>query len=449
MKIFRKTGLSLSFILLVFVFSGFTEAVNSQSFDKARLDSLLNYFYDNNKFQGTITISENGENIYNKSYGFLDIANKISANTGTKYRIGSISKTFTAVMIFNLIEENKIALTDLLSKYYPEIPNSDKITITHLLTHQSGIHNFTNSIDTSFYLYPKTKAEMIEKIKSFKTEFEPGEKTEYSNSNFVLLGYILENLTGKAYPELLQELICGKLGLKNTYYMKKINVSDNEALSYNFESGKWVLEPETDLSVPHGAGALVSTTNDLTAFINGLFDLKLISQKSLDEMLVIEKGMGRGIFKMPFYENSGFGHTGGIDGFRSALIYFPEKKVSFAFTGNALNFSMNDLLIGALSIYFNRQYEFPKFKSVEVKQEILTKYTGVFSKKDFPIKITITIVNGKLTAQGTGQPSFEPVATSDIEFKFEQAGLVMIFSEDGEQLTLKQGGETYLMEKEK
>jgi hypothetical protein len=115
----------------VFVFSGFTGTVNSQSFDKARLDSLLNYFYDNNKFQGTVTISDNGENIYNKSYGFLDITNKIPANTGTKYRIGSISKTFTAVMIFNLI------------------------------------------IDTSFYLYPKTKAEMIEKIKSFKTVFEP------------------------------------------------------------------------------------------------------------------------------------------------------------------------------------------------------------------------------------------------------------------------------------
>lgn len=449
MKIFGNSGFRLRFILLVFLFSGFTGAVNSQSFDKARLDSLLSYFFENNKFQGTISISENGDMIFNKSYGFLDIADNIPANSDTKYRIGSISKTFTAVMIFILIEENKIALSDFLSKYFPEIPNSDKITIAHLLTHQSGIHNFTNSIDTSFYLYPKSKADIIDKIKSFKSEFEPGEKTDYSNSNFVLLGYILENLTGKSYAVLLQDLICGKLGLKNTYFMKKTDVADNEALSYSFANGNWVLEPETDLSIPHGAGALVSTSNDLIAFINGLFDLKLISQKSLDEMLVIERGMGKGIFKMPFYDNSGFGHTGGIDGFRSALVYFPDKKVSLAFTGNALDFSMNDLLIGALSIYFNRQYDFPKFKSVEVNQVILSKYTGVFSKKDFPIKITVSVVNGKLTAQGTGQPSFEPVAISNTEFTYDKAGLVMIFSEDGEQLTLKQGGETYLMKKEK
>lgn len=449
MEKIRKTGFCLSFILLVLIFSGYAGDVKSQNFDKAGLDSLLNYFYDNGKFQGTITISEGGENIYNKSFGLRDYYNNIPANTETKYRIGSISKTFTAVMILKLVEEGKISLTDFLSKYYPEIPNSDKITISHLMTHQSGIHNFTNSIDTSFYLYPKTRQEMIDKIKSFKTEFEPGEKTEYSNSNFVLLGYILENLTGKQYPQLLKEMICDKLGLKNTYYMKKTDVSDNEALSYSFEAGKWVLEPETDPTVPHGAGAIVSTTFDLTEFINALFDLKLISQKSLDEMLTIERGMGRGIFKMPFYETSGYGHTGGIDGFRSALVYFPDKKVSVAFTGNALNYSMNDILIGVLSKYFKRDYSFPKFSSVELKQEVLLKYAGVFSKKDFPIKITITIIDGKLTAQGTGQKSFEPNPVSDTEFTYEQAGLVMTFSEDGGQLTLKQGGETYIMTKEK
>lgn len=443
---FRKT-IVLSIVLIsVFILSS-VNFVNGQTFDKARLDSLLNYLYGKQKFMGTVTLLHDGERVFNKSYGYADLEKGGLSTPDTRYRIGSISKTFTAVMFFQLMEEGKISLDTKLSEYFPDVPNANKITMDMMLSHRSGIHNFTNTIDTSFYLYPKTKQEMFDMIKSFKSEFEPDSKSEYSNANFVLLGYIIEKITGKEYADLLQERICGKIGLRNTYYGKPANIKDNESYSYTFKDDKWVREKETDMSVPHGAGALVSTPNDLTQYIEALFNGKLISKNSLDEMLKVKEKYGRGSFPMNFYERKGYGHTGGIDGFVSALTYYPDEKLAVSFCTNGMNYG-NELLVGVLSIYFGKEYEFPSFNFTEVNPEILKKYEGIFSNESFPLKITIKVVDGKLTAQATGQSSFPLDAETERVFRFDAAKIKMTFSDDGEVLTLKQGDEI-VMKKEK
>jgi CubicO group peptidase (beta-lactamase class C family) len=163
-----------------------------------RIDSLMNHFYSNGKFMGSVTIREKDNVIFEKAYGFADVQSKIAANTNTKYKIGSITKMFTASVIFQLIESKKITLATKLSAFYPEIKNAEKITISHLLGHQSGIYNYTN--DVSFKTYcttPQTKKQMLSRIASYEPVFEPGEKAEYSNSNYVLLGYIIEDVTKK------------------------------------------------------------------------------------------------------------------------------------------------------------------------------------------------------------------------------------------------------------
>lgn len=413
----------------------------------AKIDSLLNYLYSNNKFMGTISLSQNGEKVYNKSFGYADIKNKIPSTTDTKYRIGSISKTFTTVLFFQLVEEGKITLGTKLSEYYPEVQNSDKITMELLLTHRSGLYNFTNSLDTSFYLHPRTKKEMVEMIVSNKPVFEPDEKSEYSNSNFVLLGYIIERITGKDYADLLQERICKKADLMNTYYGRPSSISDNECYSYKPENNNWVLEPETDMSVPHGAGAIVSSPNDLLKFIEALFGGKLISKTSLDEMLKTKDKFGKGIFPMNFEDKKGFGHTGGIDGFVSALTYFPDEKLAVSYCCNGMNFG-NEIVKGVLSIYFGRTYEFPSFSFIEVSTDILKKYEGVFSSESFPLKIAVKVVEGKLTAQATGQSSFTLDAESNNVFRFDAAKIKITFSEDGNELRIKQG-EEIIMKREK
>ncbi len=238
-----------------------------------------------------------------------------------------------------------------------------------------------------------------------------------------------------------------KAGLKNTYYGSKINNLSNECNSYTFNGSLWELSTETDMSIPHGAGAIVSSTKELNTFITALFNMKLISKTSLDEMTNTTDHYGKGIFPMPFYDNTSYGHTGGIDGFSSVLSYFPKDSISVAFCSNGMNYKMNDILIGILNIYYGKAYTLPVFKTINLSIAQLTKYEGVYSKKDFPLKITIKVTDKQLTAQGTGQGAFPLEAVNENEFKFDAAGIIIIFSADG-KLNLKQGGGDIEMKKE-
>lgn len=233
-------------------------------------------------------------------------------------------------------------------------------------------------------------------------------------------------------------------------YGGKINHAKNEASSFEYADGKWVMLPETDMSIPGGAGAVISTTPDLTAFITALFDVKLITESSLKNMTTLKDGIGLGIFKVPFFERSAFNHNGGIDGFSSSLAYFPEDKVSIAFCSNGLNYTMNNILIGLLSSYFGKPYKIPDFKTVALPAEKLASYEGEYNSEQLPLVITVKRDGDKLTAQATGQPAFTLATISESEFRFDQAGIVMIFniSEKGEVkgFTLKQGAD-YLFKK--
>ncbi len=338
---------------------------DSQSFNKPKLDSLFNILSETNKAMGSVALSKNGKIIYSRAIGYSLISDKenVLATTNTKYRIGSITKMFTAVMIFQLLEEGKIKLETTLNNYFPKIPNADKISISNLLNHRSGLYNFTNdSLFGTRFEQSITEDEMLNTISKFKVDFQPNEKAAYSNTNYVLLGYILERICKKPYKDILQERIASKIGLTNTYYGGKTNPKYSESYSYNFENGKWKQHWETDMSIPGGAGAIVSTPTDLTKFMDALFSQKLISEKSLTLMKTITDGYGMGIFQMPFYEKKTYGFSGQIDGFSSMLSYFPEDNLSVAYISNGeVSPMMNDILIGVLLIYFNKKYSIPKF----------------------------------------------------------------------------------------
>ena len=165
-----------------------------QSINKPKLDSLFNILAEKNKAMGSLTISKNGTVLYNKAigYSFISDNEKKTSTNITKYRIGSISKMFTATMIFQLIEEGKIKLTTTLDTYFPNIPNANKITISNLLNHRSGIHNLTDNPDyTTWMTQPKTHDEILSIISKSKVDFQPNEKASYSNSNYIILGYII------------------------------------------------------------------------------------------------------------------------------------------------------------------------------------------------------------------------------------------------------------------
>lgn len=428
-----KNTIFITVLLLIIAQIGF-----SQTFDTEKLDSFFNALEENNKFMGSVAVSKNGEIIYTKSIGFADIENNIEATDKTKYRIGSISKSFTAVLTLKAVEEKKLDLNQNIDKWFPTIKNAKKITVKQLLSHRSGIHNFTNDKDYLTYnTQPKTEKEMVEIITKGGSDFEPDSKADYSNSNFVLLTYILEKTFLKSYSELLQEYIIKPIGLTNTYVFGKINTNNNESKSYNF-LGTWKLQPETDASIPLGAGAIISTPSDLTKFADALFGGKLLTYESLEIMKTIKDGYGVGLFQIPFHENIGYGHTGGIDGFSSVYSHFPEDNISYALTSNGTNFNNNDISIAVLSAIYDKPYEIPVF--VSLSSEDLDKYLGVYASEQIALKITITKDGNTLIAQGTGQPAFPIEATEKDKFKSDHVGARLEFNPREETMILFQGG---------
>lgn len=417
--------------------------ITSSSFAQTKyqkLDSLLNYLYENDRFMGSVSIRENNKETFSKAYGYADFNKKVLADPQTKYKVGSITKTFTATIIFQLIEENKLALDTKLSKFYPQIKNADKITIGQMLGHRSGIFNFTSEKDfINTVTQSRTKEQMIQKIASFPSAFAPNSTAKYSNSNYLLLGYIIENITTKPYDENIKARITGKAGLSNTSYYNTVSTTDNEAFSYNSSDDKKLEKiDEWHHSQVGAAGALQSTSSDLNKFSEALFSGKLVSEASLEQMKMIKDGYGKGLFTAPFYDKIFFTHNGGIEGFTASFGYLPEEHLGFSILMNHDNFSMNELTIALLNTYYEKDVEFPKFESVDVKSEILSTYEGVYSSENFPLKITITNQQGKLSGQATGQSAFPLTAVSATEFRFDDAKIVIKFKENG--FTFNQGG---------
>jgi CubicO group peptidase (beta-lactamase class C family) len=356
------TSLIASFICLVCC---------SQNVDKIHLDAYFDTLARNDKFMGSVAVFKNKELIYSKYVGFADIEHGIKANENTKYRIASISKTFTAVLILKAIDDNKLNLNQPIDKFFPTIINADKITITHLLYHRSGIHNFPDDIWLDWNTQFKTEQEMIDIIAKSGSDFEPDSKASYSNINYILLSHILEEIHEKPYSKILEEQIIKPIGLKNTYYGGNINTVNNECNSYKFfeifygnnntGTGYWKIAFETDLSLLLGCAGIVSTPIDLNLFSEALFNGKLVSTNSLNQMKTIKDSFGMGLFQMPFNDKTSFGHPGGIDGFASMFAYFPASNISFSLTANGMNCKVNDIANAVLSAVSDKPFEIPNF----------------------------------------------------------------------------------------
>lgn len=438
----------ISFLLCIFVSSGLGNVLNAQEFDKPKLDSYFNALNENNKLMGSVAAAKDGKIIYQRSVGYADVESGKKANAQTKYRIGSISKTFTAVLVMKAVEENRLALNQTIDKWFAPVKNADKITIQHLLNHSSGIHNFTDNSDyTTWNTKAKSETEMLELIVKGGSDFEPGSQSAYSNANYVLLTFILEKTFKKSFAEILRTQITQPLALANTYVGSKINVKNNEAKSYQWE-GRWKQENETDMSIPLGAGSIVSTPSDLVLFASALFNGKVIKKENVEKMKTMAGGYGLGLISAPFYEKTCYGHTGGIDGFRSVFFYLNDGNTVNALTGNGININPNDISVAVLSALYNKPYNIPAFTAYTVNEKELEQYVGIYASEQLPVKISITSNGAMLSGQVTGQPSFPLEATGRHTFKFEGAGVEIIFDPQSNALILKQGGGQFNFKKE-
>jgi D-alanyl-D-alanine carboxypeptidase len=429
-------------------------ASHAQALDKAKLDQFFDRLAEKNKAMGSLAIVKDGNVLYTRAigYGQINGTDKKPLTAANRFRIGSITKMFTLAMILQLVEEGKLKLTDTLDKFFPQVPNAQKITIAHILAHRSGIPNVRRDRDAqrNVNTIPMARDEMLALIAKGTPDFEPDTNHRYSNSGFLLLGLILEELTGKPYGEALEERITSKIGLNDTYVATgNIDVNKNEALTYIHFGGDWKQVPETHPSILFSAGAIVSTPGDMAKFIQALFDGKIISKEGLDRMKTIRDGDGMGMEPFTFAGRTFYGHTGGADNYGAWLAYLPEEKLAVAYTTNAKIYPVVNIVRGVIDIYYNKPFPIPALESIAVSPDVLDKYIGVYSSPQAPVKHTVTRDGATLFIQLAGQSAVPLEATAQDKFTIEGAAAVFEFDAAKRQMTIKRRGMERVFTKDK
>lgn len=414
----------------------------------AKLDTILTAYTKQYNFNGSVLVAQKGKILIAKGYGFRNAKEKLNNDPNTIFQIGSVTKQFTAALILKLQEQGKLNVNDKLSRYFPEYPHGDSITIHNLLTHTSGIYNYTN--DSRFMNNEATRPQSHEKMmalfKDKPLDFLPGTKFSYSNSGYVLLGYIIEKVTGKPWEKLMHELILRPLQMNQSGFDFTHLQSKNKAIGY-FTLGAKENLPATivDSTASYAAGSLFTTVNDLYKWERAIYSGKIIKSESWKKAFT------------PFLDKYGYGwvidslygkkiiwHNGGIYGFNSHLLRFPDDQLVIILINNKSSSPLGAIANHIASAAYGLPFELPKEKKeIIVDEKILQQYAGEYElAPDFII--TVTVENGKLKAQATGQQKFDLFAEREDRFflKVVDAQVEFIKGADGtvEKLILFQGG---------
>lgn len=427
----------------------FVTAGSAQALDNAKLDQLFDRLLERNKGMGSLVLAKDGNVVYSRSFGYSQTGGneKKPLTAATKFRIHSITKTYTAVMILQLVEERKLQLNETLDKFFPRIPNAGRITIAQILNHRSGIHD--PEMDGSWGFQARTKDEVVARIAQGRPDFEPDTRSRYSNAGYRLLSYIVEEVDGKPYQEALKQRIVSRIGLKDTYLGSgKEDPGKNEALSYRYLGG-WRESAQLDFSVVGGAGGILSTPADMAKFIQALFDLKLISQESLRQMTTIRDGEGMGLVTFSFAGRILYGNTGGSGSSGAWLAYFPEEKLALAYATNAKIYPVADIVSGVFDIYWNRPFQIPSLEAFDVSPEVLDRYAGFYSIAGAPTRVKFIRDGATLYFQPGGQGQAVPIeATAENKFKLDPF-VVFEFDAAKGEVTITRAGQKRVFTKDK
>jgi len=429
---------TIRFVLVLLV-------VASPSFaqDTARMEQVIQSYVKNRAFMGAVLVARGADIILDKGYGSANLEWDIANAPTTKFRLGSLTKQFTAASILLLEERGKLKVEDPITNYLPDAPPEwGRITIYNLLTHTSGIPNFTSLPE---YNTLKTANTSVEKtVASFKgrpLDFGPGEKMSYSNSGYLVLGYVIEKLTGASYGKFVLDNLFTPLGMQDSGYDSNTAVIARRASGYSPSAAGLVNAGYIHMSIPHAAGALYSTTEDLLKWEQGLFGGKIVSAVSLEKMT------------KPFKNDYAFGltsridkgrrviwHNGGIDGFNTSMAYYPETRTVVIVLSN-VNGPAADTLgpqLGAL--VHGDPVKLPGERTeIGLPASTLAKYVGAYELAP-TATMTITLEGDHLMAQLTGQGRNPIFPESETMFFLKVVDAQLEFAADAGYLVLHQNG---------
>ena len=333
----------------------------AQTIDPKKLDDYLDYIQNNNLGIGSLSIFKDGKEVYSKDFGQKNLSNA-SNEHNNKYHVGSVTKMFTATLVFRLIEQGKLKLDDKLSTFYPEIPNAQKITIKNLLEHTSGLGSYVVKDGEVWVVDKVTEKAIFELIVKQGVSFEPGEKVAYSNTAYYLLAKILEQKYKKPYHQIISSEIAKPLGLKT---LASINSNPKNVFKpYKYENKSWNEAQDLDFLNVIGVGDIVSTPKELNVFMENLFLGKIIKKESLELMLPIlgKETWGRGIALWDFDEINFFGHGGDTLGSHAILMYNKDTNMSIAYTTNGERIRKEEFIKNIVYILYNKTFQLPEIK---------------------------------------------------------------------------------------
>jgi len=384
-----------------------------------KVDEYMKAAMRADSFSGSVLVARNGKPIISKGFGLANIELAVPNTPKTVFRLGSITKQFTSMAIMILQERGKLSVSDPVCKYFADCPAAwQPITVRHLLTHTSGIPNFTSFPDfVKSSAIATTTTDLIGRFKDKPLDFVPGEKYAYSNSGYYLLGVIIEKASGKAYAEFLHESIFGPLGMVHSGYDDPVRIIKDRAAGYTLRDEGLVNCAPIDMSTAYAAGALYSNVEDLLIWDQALYTEKLVSNRSLDEMFTPLKGSyGYGWSISKKLERRTIAHGGNIYGFSTYISRFPAEKLTFIVLSNNEGTAGGEIADDLASIVFGAAYTIPKErKAVAVDIKKLERLVGRYQITP-NVVMTVSIENGRLMGELGGQPKFQFYAESETVF---------------------------------
>jgi CubicO group peptidase (beta-lactamase class C family) len=408
----------ISKIFTLLISLGFTCQIQSQNTIGEKLDSLIDGYTRLGKFNGCALVASHNRILLEKGYGFKNVRDSTLNDPNTLFQIASVTKQFTSAVILKLVELQKLALNDKLSKFYPDFPKGDKINIENLLTHTSGIYDWTNN---NMNFSPTGEQSLLAFLKTKNLDFPPGTEWGYSNSNYSLLGYIIQKVTGISYEDAVRNYIFKPLDMTHSGFDFKHLKSRDKAAGYSTFSEKNKIEGTLYDSVgPFAAGEIYSTIGDLYKWHLGLQSNLIVSKSTLEKAY------------MPFRDHYGYGwqidslygkkvvsHSGSISGFCSNLARITEESTIVILLNNKEGSGLENLTKKVFAVLYDKPYSIPVRRPVEILgKQTLKKYIGKYNVNSHngPVLENVTFESGKLKIQAPGGPKLELIAEKENHF---------------------------------
>jgi CubicO group peptidase (beta-lactamase class C family) len=399
----------------------------------SEFDRLLSAQFKPGETGCAALVAVKGEIIYKKAFGMADLELNVPMQPDMIFRVGSITKQFTAIAILQLMEQGKLSLQDDITKFIPDYPTQAyNITIEHLLTHTSGIKSYTNVPEFQNYIKEDLKpAEAIDKFKNLPMDFAPGTKWLYNNSGFFLLGYIIEKASGKTYAEYIEENLFKPAGMTSSLYGTDKKIVKNRAGGYQPDGDKTVNADYLSMLLPYSAGSIMSTVEDLYRWNRALISYKLVKKETLEKAFTEYKlsdgkgtSYGYGWFLRQLQGSPTIEHGGAINGFLCNAIYLPAEDIFVAVFSNSTAKSPDLVSMKIAAVALGKPLN---YKAIPVAADVLDQYTGIYEDESGSQRL-ITRDSSQLFSQRSGGQKYKIYPLAADKFFFDDSFTLISFN---------------------